>query len=541
MGHFPCLRCPGRFWWGTKGFHTEIGFPHVGTPFRFLYIRLELANFATSRSFAFVVFVISYFTGMAAFTSTISVPAAQLADAPQLEPAFEHLLRNSSVHESIIQTLRVNAITDRDTFVNMFDSEAALKEGASDLGFDLTSGGLPHKREFARVVTSWKTAKVMSETKLQTDAVARAHGVPVTLLPCDWTSLITEFKNKHGKHIPDDKLPAQSMFENFSERLADGTLKAEPLSHVVSLFEEEQQDAKRPDPTRQYNLQLDSKLTITTKRRHLSSEPTDEKGLRLKYSILSNLWLLAQMRQPGRTIYADFDRNTFIDFLETLLDKDNFNFYKEVDGRPMISPSWTYCLSYEFELRKEAIRLCKEQSFGIQSALWTTLRNMEHRMKHWLQLVAIPNAPSSSSSQELQSLKKRISDLEKARSRSPRRTNQKQLAASSGSQMLALPAPSGPAQGQKGGKGRKRGGSKWISAKGSGKGQSPKDFDYLMKLPLEFRANFHEKFHKNEICYGFQKKTCKRIDGACKFSHICVGCGGSKPYNDCKCLTAKLP
>ena len=96
------------------------------------------------------------------------------------------------------------------------------------------------------------------------------------------------------------------------------------------------------------------------------------------------------MRQPGRTIYDDFDRNTFIDFLETLLDKDNFNFYKEVDGRPMISPSWTYCLSYEFELRKEAIRLCKEQSFGIQSALWSTLRNMEHRMKHWLQLVAIP-------------------------------------------------------------------------------------------------------------------------------------------------------
>ena len=309
-----------------------------------------------------------------------------------------------------------------------------------------------------------KLRKVMSETKLQTDAVARAHGVPVTLLPCDWTSLVTEFKNKHGKHIPDDKLPAQSMFENFSERLADGTLKAEPLSHVVSLFEEEQQDAKRPDPTRQYNLQLDSKLTITTKRRHLSSEPTDEKGLRLKYSILTNLWLLAQMRQPGRTIYADFDRNTFIDFLETLLDKDNFNFYKEVDGRPMISPSWTYCLSYEFELRKEAIRLCKEQSFGIQSALWTTLRNMEHRMKHWLQLVAIPNAPSSSSSQELQSLKKRISDLEKARSRSPRRSNQKQLTAASGPQMLALPAPSGSTHGQKGGKNKKRGGSRWISS-----------------------------------------------------------------------------
>ena len=262
---------------------------------------------------------------MAAFYSTIAIAADQLATAPQLEPAFEHLLRDSTVHESVIGVLRINSITDRDTFVNMFDSEAALKDGASDLGFDLSTGGLPHKREFARVVTSWKTAKVMSETKLQTDAVARAHGVPVTLLPCDWTSILTEFKNKFGKHIPDDKLPAQSMFENFAERLADGTLKAEPLSYVVSLFE--QQDAKKPDPTRQYNLQLDSKLTITTKRRHLSSDSTDEKGLRLKYSIMTDLWLLAQMRQPGRSIYADFDRNTFIDFLETLLDKDNFIFF----------------------------------------------------------------------------------------------------------------------------------------------------------------------------------------------------------------------
>ena len=304
------------------------------------------------------------------------------------------------------------------------------------------------------------------------------------------------------------------------------------LSHVVSLFEEEQQDARKPDPTRQYNLQLDSKLTITTKRRHLSSEPTDEKGLRFKYSIMTNLWLLAQMRQPGRSIYADLDRNTFIDFLEVLLDKDNFNFYKEVDGRPMISPCWSYCLSYELELRKEAIRLCKEQSFGIQSALWTALRNTEHRMKHWLQLVAIPNAPSSSSNQELQSLKKRIADLEKARSRSPRRNAQKQLALPGGPQMMALPAPSAPPQGQKGNKRgiKRRGGAGRVS----GKGQATKDFDFIMKLPLEFRANFHEKFHKNEICYNFQKNRCNRTDGKCKFSHVCVGCGGSKPYDDCK-------
>ena len=68
-------------------------------------------------------------------------------------------LRNSSVHESVISILRANSIVDRDTFVNMYDSESSLKEGAADQGFDLTTGGLPHKREFARIVTAWENSQ----------------------------------------------------------------------------------------------------------------------------------------------------------------------------------------------------------------------------------------------------------------------------------------------------------------------------------------------------------------------------------------------
>ena len=80
---------------------------------------------------------------MATFTSKITITAEQLAAAPQLEPAFEHLLRNSSTHESVISTLRANEVVDRDTFVNMFLTEEALIAGATDLGFDLVAGGLP--------------------------------------------------------------------------------------------------------------------------------------------------------------------------------------------------------------------------------------------------------------------------------------------------------------------------------------------------------------------------------------------------------------
>ena len=130
---------PGRFWWRTEGFPTEIGFPHYLAHVAMSSQRLETANFAIYPHAPRTSFVCGNFvsTNMAAFTSTIAINAEQLANSPHLEPAFEHLLRNSNVHEGIISTLRINAVTDRDTFVNVFDTEAALKDGALDLGFDL--------------------------------------------------------------------------------------------------------------------------------------------------------------------------------------------------------------------------------------------------------------------------------------------------------------------------------------------------------------------------------------------------------------------
>ena len=142
-------------------------------------------------------------------------------------------------------------------------------------------------------------------------------------------------------------------------------------------------------------------------------------------------------------------------------------------------------------------------------------------MKHWLQLIAIPNAPASSSNQEMQSLKKRIADLEKARSRSPRRNSQKQNAITGGPAMHSLPAPAAaPSQGSKGGRGR----NNRRKAKGAGNSGAPiqqsgnKDFNFIMKLPVAFRQNFHERFHRKEICCSFQKNTCST--GNCKFAHI---------------------
>ena len=124
-------------------------------------------------------------------------------------------------------------------------------------------------------------------------------------------TLMTTFKTKFGAHIHDTLWPSESYFEGFEERLANGQLRAETLTQVVSVREQDYQESKK----------LDTQLT---KRRFLSTMHSNPEELRVKYNIMTNCWLLAQMRQPGRHLYADFICMTFVDFLDELLSERNF-------------------------------------------------------------------------------------------------------------------------------------------------------------------------------------------------------------------------
>ena len=72
-----------------------------------------------------------------------------------------------------------------------------------------------------------------------------------------------------------------------------------------------------------------------------------------------------KLRLPGRAIYKDLDRVTFIDVLETSPGEKHFNLHKEVNGGLL--------LSYEYELRAQRPYDCREGGFGVQAARWTAL------------------------------------------------------------------------------------------------------------------------------------------------------------------------
>ena len=146
------------------------------------------------------------------------------------------VLRASSVHDAVIWALRINDITDRATF----STKEGLKGSTRDLGADVR---VPPEREMSRLINPWRQPNVQCDPKHQTEATARAHGAPISVLTCGWRSIIDAFK--HGVEpaplnradMPDDVPLAHSCFESF--RRAPGRRSDESgVIHVVILAQE---------------------------------------------------------------------------------------------------------------------------------------------------------------------------------------------------------------------------------------------------------------------------------------------------------------
>ena len=178
---------------------------------------------------------------------------------------------------------RVQDILDREVFVSLHHTVEGFKEAVTaGLGVN-PAVGFSHSREMAKLVKAWNSAKVQAEVKTRVDAVAKAHGEPISMLKCDWISLMARFGDQHGENVHESRLPAQSYFENFEEALSDGSLEAERLDQVVNVLEERAELAKTPHAAKHLGIHLDSSLSIQTRRRFKSVLLATTEALRMKF------------------------------------------------------------------------------------------------------------------------------------------------------------------------------------------------------------------------------------------------------------------
>ena len=167
--------------------------------------------------------------------------------------------------------------------------------------------------------------------------------------------------------------------------------------------------------------------------------PANFEELRTKCKVMNHMWLLSQMRQPSRHLFVDLTHRTFSDLLEELLSENMCKLQREVARIPMVLPRWEHCLEYEYQVRKEAIRLTVEENYSIQAALWHAFEDQQHCLSHWVQFLTLANAQQPGHDDEVSKLRKEVAELRRAvsqRSRSPR--------GKGASKQRALPAPEFP-------------------------------------------------------------------------------------------------
>ena len=65
---------------------------------------------------------------------------------------------------------------------------------------------------------------------------------------------------------------------------------------------------------------------------------------------------------------TQFSQTSVDDQLLLLLNLRKFNYRKEVDGQLLSQPCWSHCLSYEYEIRKDAYEMCRLRPIGTAAA-----------------------------------------------------------------------------------------------------------------------------------------------------------------------------
>ena len=111
----------------------------------------------------------------------LPMSSEQRASALPLEPSLEALLREVNCHEEIIMAFRVQEIYDRSLFVALESSEDGIRTTAQEAFGINPDKGFSHKRELAKVVKAWSTARLQTKQRRE---LAPPHVLMASQSPC---------------------------------------------------------------------------------------------------------------------------------------------------------------------------------------------------------------------------------------------------------------------------------------------------------------------------------------------------------------------
>jgi len=430
-----------------------------------------------------------------------------------LEPELSYLLDELEIPEDVQANLSAREIKKMGVFAKVEASEDSFREWLkADLGLDPVES-IAARVTVAKLSEAWEASRQRASTTRKLEAEARVTGQTREMLKGTHLALRRACARAHG-NVEDRRCPGRAYLENRLEQLDDGELEAEPLSKVTTVAIE--QETVSSTVSSGVDVRRDGLLHVV-KGKRTAPLPTGPEQYRAVMKVMALHWEMVHLKGAGRAILKDYTVQVFDRHVDYILG-DECHLIGEANPTMSCGPTWDLLMKYELEVRKHAIRKVNEGGATLAEAMEAARRSVEHRTSYFITPLAMPQS--------------RVTLPQAAAE--PRGSKRPAGEAFGPSDRGA---PSDPPSGKgrpKGGKGpsksKTKQGNKGLSMEQIKKLSDRAAYRVIRTDPERFKARFKGSDGVPR-CHNFQMGAC--TTAGCKYTHVCVRCGGAHSIVHC--------
>jgi len=441
--------------------------------------------------------------------------AATATHLASLDSDLAYLFDELQIPEQVQANVAAREIRKLGVFAKVEASEDLFREWLKkDLGLD-PENSIGERVSVAKLAEAWEAARQRATTTRKLEAEARVSGQTREMLKGTHLSLRRACSRAHGV-VDDRRCPGRAYLEARLEQLDDGEIEAEPLSKVTTVALE--QESVATTAAAGVDVRRDGVLHVV-KGKRVAPLPTGPEQFRAVMKIMALHWEMVHLKGAGRSVLRDYTVAVFDKHVEYILG-DECMLIAEANPTMSCSPSWELLMKYEFEVRKYAVRKVNESGATLAEGMALARTSMEHRTSYFVTPLAMPASRGGAA---------RPASLPAPDGRGSKRSAEEAALVPYDGGGSSSRAAAGPGSGKAKGKGKDKG-KKQSSLEDLKKLAPASVYRALRAAPGRFKIQFRGPDGLPR-CHNYQCGKCSMA--GCKFTHVCVRCGGAHGATSC--------
>ena len=277
---------------------------------------------------------------------------------------LRHIFQECGVPLPLQYRLSINFRTVR-RFASYADSRAEVRAALrTDHTLDATDQA--SRAVVASVVAAWEASKEYAGKEASLKAEARVLGVVRPVTQTEKQAMRAAFEAVHGS-IEETYEPSEEYLSAKIEEVESGEVSASPLSEVIS---------KKRAKTQGIQTSVDTTGHVRIVRQKAKGNlPAHTEELRTVLRVEANMWTFLASKYRNQAMFRGMTPAVWLDYVNYLLGDKVYLMQVPTPGgkgkgdQQPLRPPWQVLLTYEYEMRREAVKKAFRESRALVDTL----------------------------------------------------------------------------------------------------------------------------------------------------------------------------